>query len=259
MAYRFLLALFLVAFLIVSSVLPGARGWAETMVQQNVDTRVVLAFRVNPASLQKWLPTSWQISPVAAGPSRDANLTISFIDRLIHQDRDGKLIATGTTRLAALVVPVKHPESGATTLMDIREFYVSAEVPGPYKTGLPVTIRRETSAQATDREPGTALERWELQDSKGGVMECRIEYQRGVPSRGKPEIRLHSAADPNFFRIYRPDLGTDVVKSVPAGIDRLRSYEFRVTMSELQSLFDGSEQLVSVAVVPWYVREVFLP
>ena len=259
MTYRFPTALFLATFVIVGSVSPTVRGWAETMVQQNVDTRVVLAFRVNPASLQKWLPTPWQISPIAAGPSKDANLTISFIDRLINQDRDGKLIATGTTRLAALVVPVKHAESGAATLMDIREFYVSAEVPGPYKTGLPVTIRRESSAQATDREPGTAMERWELRDSKGGVIECRIEYQRGVPSRAKPEIRLYSAVDPGFFRIYRPDVGTDVVKSVPAGIDRLRSYQFRVTMSELQTLFDGSEQLVSVAVGPWYVREVFLP
>src|SRR5262249_18389674 len=105
MACRVPIALFLVAFLIVGSVLPTTRGSAETMVQQNVDTRVVLAFRVNPAALQKWLPTPWQIAPIAAGPSRDANLTISFIDRLINQDREGNLIATGTTRLAALVVP----------------------------------------------------------------------------------------------------------------------------------------------------------
>src|SRR5690242_20201336 len=103
-------------------VLPTARGWAETMVQQNVDTRVVLAFRVNPAALQKWLPTPWQIAPIAAGPSKDANLTISFIDRLVNHDREGKLIATGTTRLAALVVPAKQAESGGTALMDIREF-----------------------------------------------------------------------------------------------------------------------------------------
>lgn len=259
MACRVLVALCLVPCLFVGSVLPTARGWAETMVQQNVDTRVVLAFRVNPAALQKWLPTPWQIAPIAAGPSKDANLTISFIDRLVNHDREGKLIATGTTRLAALVVPAKQAESGGTALMDIREFYVSAEVPGPYKTGLPVTIRREASAQAMDREPGTAIERWELQDSSGGVIECRIEYQRGVPSRARAEVRLHSAADPSFFRIYRPDIGTDVVKSVPAGIDRLRSYQFRVTMSELQPLFDGTEQLVSVAVLPWYVREVFLP
>jgi hypothetical protein len=103
------------------------------------------------------------------------------------------------------------------------------------------------------------MERWELQDSNGGVIECRIEYQRGVPSRARAEVRLHSAADPTFFRIYRPDIGADVVKSGPAGIDRLRSYQFRVTMSELQPLFDGTEQFVSVAVLPWYVREVFLP
>jgi hypothetical protein len=122
MAGRVPVARFLVASLCVGSVLLTARGWAETMVQQNVDTRVVLAFRVNPAALQKWLPAPWQIAPIAAGPSKDANLTISFIDRLINQDRERKLIATGTTRLAALVVPVKQAESGGTALMDIREF-----------------------------------------------------------------------------------------------------------------------------------------
>src|SRR5262249_13882101 len=105
MARRVLGALFFVAFVIVGRVLLAARGRAERTVLQNVDHRVVLAFRVNPAPRQKWLPTPWQIAPIAAGPSKDANLTISFIDRLINQDREGKLVATGTTRLAALVVP----------------------------------------------------------------------------------------------------------------------------------------------------------
>jgi len=48
-------------------------------------------------------------------------------------------------------------------------------------------------------------------------------------------------------------------KSVPAGVDRVQGYEFRTTVSELAKLFDGSEQLVSISVLPWYVRQVFLP
>jgi hypothetical protein len=48
---------------------------AETLVQQNVDTRVVLAFRVGHATLQRWLPAAWQIDPAATGPSKGASLT----------------------------------------------------------------------------------------------------------------------------------------------------------------------------------------
>jgi hypothetical protein len=61
------------------------------------------------------------------------------------------------------------------------------------------------------------------------------------------------------LRIYRPDVGTDVVKSTPAGIDCVRSYQFRVMVPELRPMFDGTEQLVSIVVPPWYVRQVFLP
>jgi len=32
-----------------------------------------------------------------------------------------------------------------------------------------------------------------------------------------------------------------------------------VTVPELCRLFDGSEQLLSITVVPWYVRQVFPP
>lgn len=39
----------------------------------------------------------------------------------------------------------------------------------------------------------------------------------------------------------------------------VQGYEFRTTVSELAKLFDGSEQLVSISVLPWYVRQVFLP
>jgi hypothetical protein len=30
-------------------------------------------------------------------------------------------------------------------------------------------------------------------------------------------------------------------------------------MAELRKLFDGSEELVSITILPWYMRQVFLP
>ena len=49
------------------------------------------------------------------------------------------------------------------------------------------------------------------------------------------------------------------MKSTPVGIDRVRTYQFRVSVPELRPLFDGTERLVSIVVLPWYVRQVFLP
>ncbi len=47
----------------------------------------------------------------------------------------------------------------------------------------------------------------------------------------------------------------ELVRSVPAGIDRVETYELGVTVSEVSDLFDGSERLVSLVAVPWFVRQ----
>jgi hypothetical protein len=65
--------------------------------------------------------------------------------------------------------------------------------------------------------------------------------------------------EPSFFRIYRMDTATGMVKSVPAGVDRVQKYQIRLAVPELNKLFDEAEQLVAVAVIPLYVRQVFLP
>jgi hypothetical protein len=93
----------------------------------------------------------------------------------------------------------------------------------------------------------------------GGALELQFDYRGGVPARAKTEAKVYSNVEPNFFRIYRVDQGSDVVKSVPDGIDRVKNYQLRVGIAELGKLFDGSEKVVSIAVLPWYLRQVFLP
>ena len=46
---------------------------------------------------------------------------------------------------------------------------------------------------------------------------------------------------------------------VPASVDRVKKLSLRVTIPDLKKAFDGSEQIVSVTALPWYVREVSLP
>src|SRR5919108_736992 len=108
MVCRCLAVLLLLGLISVGSLSSTRPSWAETLVQQNVDNRIILAFRVGEAALQGWLPAPWQVTPVATGPSKDANLTVTFIDRLLNQDAEGKPIAGGTTQVVALSVPAKH-------------------------------------------------------------------------------------------------------------------------------------------------------
>jgi hypothetical protein len=80
MVRRSLAVLLLLGIFAVGGLSSTPPSSVETLVQQNVDTRVVLAFRVGHAALQKWLPAPWQVDPAATGLSKGANLTVSFMN-----------------------------------------------------------------------------------------------------------------------------------------------------------------------------------
>ncbi len=234
---------------------------AETLVESNVESRVTLAFKARDGELQNWLPAVWRVSPVAAGPTKDANLFVVFFQRLSSQGADGKpLPAGGTDRGVVLAVPAKHAQSGEEAAF-ITRVYTSDHItlPGPYKNSSRADVRRELLLKGENLEAGAASDNWEIKEVGGGAMVLKIAYERSRPARAKIEQKNRSAVEPNFTRIYRVDQGIEVVKSVPLNVDRMKDYEFRSTIPELSKVFDGSVQLVSVIALPWYVRQVSLP
>lgn len=234
--------------------------YAEKLVQQNVDNRVVVALRVSQFEAQSWLPAPWQVHPDASGPSRGANLILVFIEQLLGLDGEGKPAAGGAQRALAMLVPAKNSRTGETAPYVVRIYTSNPQLlPGPFKNSTRAAIQREQTLKGADISSGVVSELWTVRDSSDGAVEFRSQYQRGLPARSKPETKLRGGPDPDFFFIYRIDQGVDVVKSVPAGIDRAQNTQLRVTMSELRKLFDGSEQIVSISAVPWYVRQVSLP
>jgi hypothetical protein len=251
---------FLLALNAVVGLMSTGDALAETPVGTNLESRTVVSVRVSQAEAQNWLPTPWQVNPVPSGPSKDANLNVVFINPWLTLDPDGKPTATPIDRRVALAIPAKHPQTGEATNFVARVYTSNPNgAPGPYKNSVPVSVRAEQALKGANLEPASSSELWEVRDGAGGIIELRLQYQRGIPARVKAEGKPRSAVDANFFRIYRIDQGLDVVKSVPTGIDRVQQYSLRVTMAELRKLFDGSEQLVSVAVLPWYHRQVSLP
>ena len=185
---------------------------------------------------------------------------IVFIDTFLVQDAQGKPDNGAITRKVVFAVPAKHTQTGEMAAVVTGGFTGNInEVPGPYKSFVQATIRREQTQKGVNVEPVAGGDFWEVRDSRGVVIELRIQYQQAPLSRAKLDQKNYSGAEPSFFRIYRVDTATDIVKSIPAGIDRVQNYQLRVAVPELKNLFNGTEQLVAVTVVPLYVRQIFLP
>lgn len=233
---------------------------AETLVESSVETRTVLAFRVGQTALQRWVSEPLLITSMPSGPFKDANLFVVFMDKLVKFDAQGNATSGGNDRAVIFAAVAKPPQAEKPNLYVIRIFTANPRtLPGAYKNSVLASVRWEHALKMVDLEPGTEEQQWDIRDSAGGIIEFRLRCQRGLPTPGKVEQDVYSAVEPDFFRIYRIDQGIDVVKSLSAGIDRVQSYELRVTAAELLELFDGSEQLVSIATLPWYLRQIFLP
>jgi hypothetical protein len=220
----------------------------------------MVGLRVGQAELQKSLPTPWQVNPIQGGPFKEANLFIVFIDALLVQDAQGKPDMGGINRYIVFAVPAKNTQTGEIASVVTGGFVPNIRhVPGPYKTYAQATVLREQTYKGANIEGGVSEDFWEVRDTHGGVIELRIRYQKALPSRTKQEQKMYSAVEPTFYRIYRQEMATDLVKSVPAAVDRAQSYQFRVAMPELKNLFDGREQVVGVVACPFFIRQIFLP
>ena len=229
---------------------------AEKYVGSNVDVRTVLAFKVADAAVQKFLPDGWQPDVVTAGPAKDVNLRVTFIDRIVNQDAAGK--ALEPVRIAHLSIPAKMKGSQTGGTMLFRIYSSSAGgVPGPYGVSVHAPANMERKVRIDPAGIGTVEELWEFKSQDGNSIQLQIQYARGASTPDKAETKFYSAAKPEFYRIYRSEQSTDVVRSPAA--DRVQKVLFKAFGPTLSPLFDGSEQLIGVTSDPWYTRQTFLP
>lgn len=241
-----------------ASVLASAPAQSETLMGTVADARTTIAMRVDAAAAQRWLPKPWLVHPMPKGPFKGANLIIVLIDRLLHQDAQGKPMQRGSYRTVALLIPAVDPASKRTAPFVVRVYSVLGG-PGPYRNSLQAAVQREAIQRRADADPGTGTERWSVTPASGGALVFAMAYLRAVPKRMKNEIRPRSSVDPAFVRIYRYEQVIDVVFSRPAAVDRVRGVRLSVTVPELRAMFDGKETLIGVAQIPWYSRQTLLP
>jgi hypothetical protein len=224
--------------------------------------RITLGFQVKPEAVQGLLPAPWLLAPLNGGPLKGANFLVAFVNRIREDDLEGKPLYSGANPFIVFVAPVKHPQTGQAVGVILDGFASNpAGVPGYYKVYRPATVRVEHAGKSHEVDAEAVTDVWEVRDATGpGGVELRLQslVNVGARTRDKGEAENISAKDPALWRIYKFDAATDVVKSVPQGIDRVKGYTFRLTVPEYSNLFDGSEQLIGITLLPWYVRQTFV-
>ena len=250
------LVLFLIGMICVASVAFTTLAQAETLEESSLFFRIYVAFSVDQKAAQAWQPAPYKAVSLPKGPFKGANIYVLFDDKFIRHDGEGKQFMGGTYLNVAIIGFGKNEKTGEFAVF-VNRVYWPYDDPGCYKNHVKATVSREATIKALS--PAACSEVWKVQDSAGGIMEFRMDYQRAVPERKMHEFKVRSALDPNILFSYKDDAASDVVKSIPAGIDRVKNYKFNVTMTELREMFNGSEKLVGILINPTRVRLRYRP
>ena len=90
-------------------------------------------------------------------------------------------------------------------------------------------------------------------------MEVVLQFERAALTRGKVEAKIYSGAKPDFYRVYKFEQATDVVRSASMGVDRANKFNIKASGPKLAPLFDGTQQVISITSVPYYSRTIYIP
>ena len=235
---------------------------AEILIERSAEARFQLDFHVPDAALQKALPAGWEPAVATAGPAKDANLRLIFVDRVGITGTDGKPLSPGSNRMAILAIPVKQTATGVTGQMIIGGLTdAAADAPGPFGVYLPATVHRMERSFKSGAEAGIAGEEtWDFQAAGGERLAVHVAYERGAPVRLESEVKFFSGADTNVYQVVRIEQGLDIMRNATVNVgDRVRTFSYTATGGRFAALFDGTERVLSWDAIPWHNRAIYRP
>jgi len=116
------------------------------------------------ATAQSMLPRGWLASPFSAGPSKGANLVVTFMDWLVALDPDGR--PTNTFRHVGLTVPAQQNTKDETVAMVVTGLSAPpGYAPGPYGN-FGAAKSRTMRTLRTDDGFSTTEESWKVEGEK---------------------------------------------------------------------------------------------
>jgi hypothetical protein len=246
-------------FALAATAVPGAN--AQSFVEQAIEYRFQLDFRVPDAALQKMLPAGWEPVIATMGPAKDANLRMIFIDRVDVLGADGRPLPKGSSRLVYLAIPVKQSSGAAAGQMIIGGLTEDAgDAPGAFGVYKHATTAK--MSRSVDSSGGTVLvdETWEFAAQGGEHMAVHVKYQRAPANKGGGEVRFFNPSDPSKYQIFKTEQVIDIARNVTTTPpDRVKEFSYSAGGGSIAGLFDGTEKVLSWDSFPWYSRTVLAP
>jgi hypothetical protein len=233
---------------------------AKTFVEQSAEVRMQLDLVVSAPALKALLPAGWEPVVATAGPAKDCNVRMIFVDRVDITGEDGT--PHGTNQFVYLASPIKKTGTDVTGQMVIDGLTADAkDMPGPFGVYQTATSHRvERSTRAVSGEPIRNEETWQFDAVGGEHMELHLAYERGIARKLSSEVKFFSANEPNRYQIWKVDQGLDIMRNATVNVgDRVKEFEFKASGGKIGQLMDGTERVVSVDALPWYNRIVSSP
>lgn len=229
---------------------------AQTVTEWSAEQRLTLSFHVNDAALQKLMPAGWTVAPSTAPANPGGNINVSFIDRMVVFDGQGKQYRAGSSRYIVFTVPARNAEGVANNIIIAG---LSPEGAGAYGVNLTATTSRVQKSATTQGEDNAQVEeRWEFAADSGERVSLRVAYRRAPTTKSRAETKIRSAIRPEFTRTYRIEQAADVLRSANTP-DRIETVALTIAGPKLAPVFNGSEQLLSITAFPYYTREIAVP
>jgi hypothetical protein len=240
--------------------LPG-RAHAETFLEYSAETQMQLDFHVPDAALAAMLPAGWEPNVAAAGPAKDANLRLIFIDRGDITGPDNKPLGRGSNQLVYLAIPIKQPSTGTVGQMIIGGITADpADAPGPFGVYLPASAHRMERKTVAGAAPTLTEEHWEFAAASGERMEVHLTYERRGAPKATADVKFFSAKDPATYQIFKYERGLDIMRNATVNVgDRVKEFSYKASGGRIGALFDGTERVLSIDAIHWSNRGTYAP
>jgi len=242
---------------------PAPVSIPATPLEQSFEHRFQMDYQVDAAALARFLPAGFESAPAAAGPAKDCNLRVIFIDRINIVGPDNKPLGKGAERMVYFAAPVKETATGASGQIIIGGLTDNADdAPGAFGNYLHATTARMSRDVSADNGVVTANESWEFRAASGEQVRMRVAYVPAPANRSgaAAQTRFFDPRDPRRFQIFQTDQVTDILRNVTTTPpDRVKSFSLTAGGGRLASLFNGKEKPLSWDSQRGYVRSVSVP
>jgi hypothetical protein len=251
------------AFVVASTLLSAGFAQtanAHTFVEQSAEVRMQLDLAVPKEALQKLLPAGWEPAVATAGPAKDCNVRMIFVDRIDINAQDG--VPKGTDKFVYLASPIQKVGGEVAGQMVIDGITADPkDAPGPFGVYQAATdFRVDRGSHSVPGGPIQNEETWSFTAANGEHMELHLTYERGVARKASSETKFYSASTPDAYQIWKIDQGLDIMRNATVQVpDKVKSLDLKASGGKVGTLFDGTQRVVSVDALHWYNRVVSSP